>query len=125
FTLLEVVLVTAIIALLAAILLPSLSQAREQARRTECGANLKSLAFAWHTYLDANTGHFLQSTNANSTYGGKQGSGSSLYRWPKARHPLNRQFGFDARANSGTEIFHCPCDSGTVATSGITSYSYL
>ncbi len=41
FTLIEVLVVTAVLALLIAILLPSLQQARDQARAAVCGANMK------------------------------------------------------------------------------------
>ncbi len=44
FTLIEVLVVVAIIALLIAILLPALSSAREQARATVCGTNMKQAA---------------------------------------------------------------------------------
>ncbi|HUT58979.1 MAG TPA: DUF1559 domain-containing protein [Phycisphaerae bacterium] len=50
FTLLEVLIVIALIALLAALLLPSLSAARQQARRLSCGANLRAVGMALNLY---------------------------------------------------------------------------
>ncbi|HOA74175.1 MAG TPA: prepilin-type N-terminal cleavage/methylation domain-containing protein [Phycisphaerae bacterium] len=58
FTLIEVLVVVAIIALLISILLPSLASARDQARMVACQANLKSLATAAVTFSSENKGRF-------------------------------------------------------------------
>ncbi|NLE57188.1 MAG: prepilin-type N-terminal cleavage/methylation domain-containing protein [Planctomycetes bacterium] len=57
-TLIEILVTTAIIALLAAILLPSLSAAKSQARRSLCMSNLKQLSLASAMYLDDQHDHF-------------------------------------------------------------------
>jgi len=54
FTLIELLVVVSIIALLIAILLPSLSRARKQARRVVCASNLRSLVTAVHVYANVN-----------------------------------------------------------------------
>jgi prepilin-type N-terminal cleavage/methylation domain-containing protein/prepilin-type processing-associated H-X9-DG protein len=58
FTLIEMLVVVGIVALLVALLLPSLFQAREQSRRAVCLANLKQLANATQMYLDQNRDFF-------------------------------------------------------------------
>lgn len=50
FTLIELLVVIAIIALLAAILFPVFARARENARRSSCQNNLKSIALGFHQY---------------------------------------------------------------------------
>lgn len=54
FTLIEILVVVAIIALLVAILLPSLAAARRQSQVLYCSANLKTIAQATYFYCESN-----------------------------------------------------------------------
>jgi len=62
FTLIELLVVVAIIALLISILLPSLSKARELARRTVCASNLGGLGRAFAIYANQYRGVFPMAT---------------------------------------------------------------
>ncbi|MBP7933825.1 MAG: type II secretion system protein [Phycisphaerae bacterium] len=109
FTLLEVLVVIAVIALLIAILIPSLQAARERTRKVVCASQLHQLALAWHNYLSANADRFPRGNTVDVTYGGQQ-STDPYYQGPR---PLNRYLKLDPVIKAGAEVFRCPSDDGS------------
>jgi prepilin-type processing-associated H-X9-DG protein len=81
--------VIAIIAILAALLLPALARSKASAQRAQCGSNLRQLGLAAHMYWDDNGGSFF-------LYGGWQTNNGQLYWFGWLEAPSvgegNRQF---------------------------------
>src|SRR2546423_1521644 len=59
FTLIELLVVVSIIAILIAVLLPSLAKARGIAVRTKCAANMRGITQANLTYASINDGYLV------------------------------------------------------------------
>jgi len=104
FSLIELLVVVAMIALLLAILLPSLSGAREQARAAVCGSSLKQISLAATAYGQEHYGWLVGSPNTSGN-GAPPGFAAGAYTPTASRDhypalqvfdwasPLIREFG--------------------------------
>lgn len=122
FTLIEVLVVVAVMALLIAILLPSLERARQQARNTVCMSNLKQFAAAFMFY---GQDHRLQPPpNRLRAYPGAPVYGTPpLYQdsdWWYYRHMVARYIPPDKLTGTNSAlfgVFGCPADPKTAGRS--------
>jgi len=109
FTLIELLLVIAIIGILVGLLLPTLSHGKDRAKATICKANLRQLGLAQRMYLDE-TGHYpggwiIRHGPTNYT------EPPNLYAWP------GRLQSFVSNSQGdGKTVFVCPTSSTAVAS---------
>jgi prepilin-type N-terminal cleavage/methylation domain-containing protein/prepilin-type processing-associated H-X9-DG protein len=98
FTLVELLIVIAIIAVLASLLLPALGKAKETARAIKCCSNLKQLGVGWMSYL-GDYNHRFPTKNCMPE------NDLNLRYW----RFLGPYFGDNA--SSGTyNLYHCPSE---------------
>jgi prepilin-type N-terminal cleavage/methylation domain-containing protein/prepilin-type processing-associated H-X9-DG protein len=117
FTLIELMVVIAIIAILASLLLPALAKAKQKAQAIYCMNNSRQLAFAWITYAsDSDDG---LPYNIRASDGGTNGWVSGVMTWGVGAYAsfindatntplmMSGQIGPYTKSPS---IYHCPAD---------------
>jgi prepilin-type N-terminal cleavage/methylation domain-containing protein/prepilin-type processing-associated H-X9-DG protein len=117
FTLIELLIVIAIIGVLVSLSVMGASAAIGQARILRCGANLKNIGLAWTLYLDNNQGLFPKyGPHIWWYYGGRD---PCLYDFTKLgmdHRPLNPYVNLQLRGEKAAETFRCPQDRPIYST---------
>ncbi|MHC4696316.1 MAG: type II secretion system protein [Planctomycetota bacterium] len=121
-TLLEVLVVIGIMAALAAMLLPSLSEARSQAKGVVCLSNERQIAFAVHGYTEDYGGVFPIAQYFDAAR-------FAFVAWDTITYvnaPQQAQAGLIWEYTKGNEVQQCPAYTGPSMTTGdpYTGYNY-
>ena len=132
FTLIELWVVIAIIAILAALLLPALSRAKMKAQGIECMSNHRQLCLAWRLYAEDNAEKLVYASTANNTpkAPSTDPTDPDNYAWSGAHmdyvggNRANWDPTYDMMRrplwpySKTTAIYKCPSDHSTVTFNG-------
>jgi prepilin-type N-terminal cleavage/methylation domain-containing protein len=110
FSLIELMIIIAIIGILIALLLPALSRAKAKAARTACINNQKQLAVALLLYTERDAGGCFPATNLSANV-------STDVRGRRISNNISVSYGFFIAPELGgqTRVFQCPADTFTDA----------
>jgi prepilin-type N-terminal cleavage/methylation domain-containing protein/prepilin-type processing-associated H-X9-DG protein len=110
FTLVEMLVVIAIIGVLAALLLPALEQAKTRAKRIECVSGLKEFGVAYHLFANDHAGKFPTQVSTND--GGCLEFVNAGYQIPGTFYFTFRYILPLSSALGAPKLFACPADLG-------------
>ncbi len=118
FTLIELLVVISIIAVLMAVMMPALSKARAQAKKSVCGSNLKQIGTGVYMYAAENSGKFPYFTvekrpRSQTSYF----TNALFYVWGKAG--AGEDYPRLVSSYIGVEVYKCPEDTkGKITATG-------
>ncbi len=113
FTLIELLVVISILAILAALLLPTLGKAKLQAKRANCVSNLQQLGIAFHSFAHDHNGKFPMHVSTND--GGTLISALGTNGVPNEIAPAYRHLQALSNELVTPKILICPADTRTAA----------
>lgn len=120
FTLIELLLVIAILGILAVLLLPALERSKARAKSIFCMSNNKQLAYAWTMYSNDNNNQLAYNQGPNlSTLSFAPASSpnwvNNIMNWETYSDNTNQNFVYNSilapYAGLATRVFHCPADT--------------
>lgn len=107
FTLLELLVVVAVIAILASLLLPSLAATKSSAWSTRCKINLRQLGLGLAMYVGEQRAYPFRFGQFSGT-----GGGYGLDQWPALLEPYVQAATPESAALRKTGMFECPSEEG-------------
>lgn len=116
FTLIELMIVIAIIAILAAILVPNFVKARAQGQLTACKSNLKNIGTAAEMYSADHNGRYPTAQTDFTKAGGQSGSG---YLKVLPMCPTTPDKGYHYAAQSNPDFYYVYCADADHTQAGI------
>lgn len=114
FTLVELLVVMAIIALLAGLLLPAITKARVKSIALGCMNNVKQLQFGWQLYADDHLDRYANNHGVGETRSRQQTWANNLLDWHDSDGNTNTHLLTEALLGNYTgrsaSVFKCPAD---------------
>ncbi len=114
-SLLELLVAIAVVAILMALLVPALVQARRAAATSVCASNIRQLALGWASYTQTNERFPAVSDMPAWNYGGVRFINNEFPVLDEAR-PLNDAIADSTNGDTarGGAVYHCPSDTGVI-----------